>query len=102
VKIMTITAEEFIRRFLMHILPDGFMKIRYHGLIANRNRGTKLKLCQQLTGYESKKSRLKDLNTAEIMKRLTGKDVTRCPRCEKGKLQTVMVLAKSKSPPKSA
>ena len=50
IKVMTITADEFIRRFLMHILPAGFMKIRYYGLLSNRNRGTKLKRCQRLAG----------------------------------------------------
>ena len=42
-KVMTITAEEFIRRFLLHVLPTGFMKIRYYGILSNRNKSTKLK-----------------------------------------------------------
>ena len=48
-KLMTISADEFIRRFLIHILPSGFMKIRHYGLLGNRNKTTKLKLCKQLT-----------------------------------------------------
>ena len=48
-KVMTLSADEFIRRFLIHILPSGFMKIRHYGLLGNRNKTTKLKLCKQLT-----------------------------------------------------
>ena len=44
-KTMTLSAEEFIRRFLIHVLPDGFQRIRYYGFLANRHRGEKLALC---------------------------------------------------------
>lgn len=47
---MSVTAEEFIRRFLMHVLPDKFVKIRHYGILSNRNRVTKLKKCKELTG----------------------------------------------------
>ena len=45
---MTITAEEFIRRFLMHILPDNFTKIKHYGILANRNKKNNIKLCRYL------------------------------------------------------
>ena len=48
-KTVTMKSIEFIRRFLMHILPKGFVKIRHYGLLANRNRKTKLVLCRKLT-----------------------------------------------------
>ncbi len=48
-KVMTLSADEFIRRFLIHILPDGFMKIRHYGLLSSRNKSTKLNICKQLT-----------------------------------------------------
>jgi hypothetical protein len=47
-KVMTVSAEEFIRRFLLHALPPAFPRIRYYGLMANCHRATKLKLCRQL------------------------------------------------------
>lgn len=47
-KIMTLGAAEFIRRFLLHVLPDGFQRIRYFGFLANRYRTEKLALCRQL------------------------------------------------------
>jgi hypothetical protein len=47
-KKMTLSAEEFIRRFLIHVLPDGFQRIRYYGFLANRRRHDKLALCRRL------------------------------------------------------
>jgi hypothetical protein len=48
VKTMTLTADEFIRRFLLHVLPDGFQRIRHYGFLANRSRQQKLDRCRQL------------------------------------------------------
>ena len=47
-KVMTLAADEFIRRFLLHTLPDGFHRIRHYGFLANRNRAQKLALCHRL------------------------------------------------------
>jgi hypothetical protein len=47
-KSMTLSAEEFLRRFLQHVLPKGFVKIRHYGLLANRHRAEKLALCRRL------------------------------------------------------
>ena len=49
-KTMTLDAEEFIRRFLLHILPDGFQRIRYYGFLSNRYREEKLARCRELLG----------------------------------------------------
>lgn len=102
-KVMTITAIEFIRRFLMHVLPYRFMKIRHYGLLSNRNRNSKLRSCQKLAGNIVSKARFKNLCAAEIVKLLTGKDITLCPSCHKGKLVTIMTLwPRNLSPPLSA
>jgi hypothetical protein len=45
---MTVSAEEFLRRFLVHVLPRGFVKIRHYGLLANRRRDERLLLCRRL------------------------------------------------------
>ena len=45
---MTLSAQEFIRRFLIHVLPDGFQRIRYYGFLSNRHREEKLAICRQL------------------------------------------------------
>ena len=47
---MTVEAEEFIRRFLLHVLPEGFQRIRYYGFLANRYREEKLARCRELLG----------------------------------------------------
>jgi len=47
-KLMTLSADEFIRRFLMHTLPDGFHRIRHYGFLANGHRAAKLALCRRL------------------------------------------------------
>ncbi len=92
-KVMTLSAEEFIRRFLIHILPSGFMKIRHYGLLGNRNKTTKLKLCKQLTNTNllmKEKS-----STLQLIQKLIGKDVTKCPNCGSEKPRRFMSLGKS-------
>ncbi len=99
-KVMTINAEEFIRRFLMHVLPSGFMKIRHHGILSNRNKSTKLRKCQIAAKYICSKAKFIGLKAAEIIKLVTGKDVSVCPCCKEGKMRTIrMFFAKGMSPP---
>ncbi len=52
-KVMPLSADEFIRRFLLHVLPDGFQRIRYYGFLSNRHREEKLERCRQLLGMAS-------------------------------------------------
>ncbi len=85
-KTMDLAADEFIRRFLIHVLPDGFTKIRHYGLLSSTNKSTKLQLCKKLTGtFVSDIPRLK-LTMVELLKKLTGKDITLCPCCKVGHL----------------
>ena len=81
-KEMTITIEEFIRRFLVHILPPRFMKIRYYGILGNRNKKKKLLKCKILT--RTKIYKKKELPTLELLKKVLGKDFNLCPHCKKG------------------
>lgn len=94
-KIMTLSAMEFIRRFLIHILPDRFMKIRHYGLLGNRNKTKKLAVCKALTCTPIIQ-RVK-LSTQELIKKLTGKDIFLCPHCGIGKM--VRSPALGNSPP---
>jgi hypothetical protein len=96
-KVMTVSADEFIRRFLIHILPNGFMKIRHYGLLGNRNKTTKLKLCQKLTNTPviSKGK----ASTLDLIHKITGKDLSKCPHCGSDKLKC---MGFGKSPPTSA
>ncbi len=81
------TGVEFVRRFLMHILPHRFVKIRYYGLLANRNKKSKLSLCRMLTGSCVYSPAFQGLTTTEVLSLIVGRDVTRCPACGKGTLQ---------------
>jgi Putative transposase/Transposase zinc-binding domain len=56
-RIMTLSADEFLRRFLMHVLPRGFVRIRFFGFLANRRRAALLPLCQQLLGQQAAQNR---------------------------------------------
>jgi len=80
-KEMTISAIEFMRRFLLHILPTGFTKIRHYGFLGNRNKNTKLRLCQKLTGGRLKPLDKKKLSAAEIIFKISGRDITTCSCC---------------------
>lgn len=75
-KTMRVSAEEFIRRFLIHVLPDRFMKIRHYGLMGNRNKTEKLGLCKRLT-HTPLMERIK-LSTEELLLKLTGRDICLC------------------------
>jgi len=82
---VTISAVEFIRRFLLHSLPKGFVRIRHYGFLANRDRSQKLSSIRHLMGLPDPSG--KCISTIEQMiKKLTGIDISLCPRCQKGKM----------------
>jgi hypothetical protein len=96
-KTMTLTAEEFIRRFLLHVLPDGFQRIRYYGFLSNRDRDEKLTLCRQLLGMPDLEPEQApadqpahhDSNQAvEQLKSSLGK----CPVCPQGRMIVLEAL----------
>lgn len=97
-KTITLTGVEFIRRFLMHVLPKGFVKIRHYGILANRNKKVKLALCRKLTSSPQYKERFEGLTTIEIISSLIGKDVSKCPNCKVGKLKENYILRPRSSP----
>ncbi len=86
-KIMTLSATEFLRRFLLHVLPSGFMRIRHFGLLANRHRKQKLEQCRSLLGAPPPPSDETPLSIAEIVQQLTGRDLSACPFCQRGTMQ---------------
>lgn len=85
-KEMNLTVNEFIRRFLIHVLPNGFTRIRHYGLLSPRNKATKLKLCKKLTNTMMSNTPKIKLSTLDLLKKLTGKDFTICPSCGVGHL----------------
>jgi len=89
---MTLSAEEFIRRFLLHVLPKGFVKIRHFGFLANRCRRDNLLLCRELlaassTGPPSLAPH--DSHSSEP----AAEKVDRCPRCKLGSMRMLEILA---------
>ena len=78
-KIMTLSAMGFIRRFLLHVLRKGFMKIRHYGLLGNRNKTKKLTLCKCLTNTPLRPK--EKLPTLQLIRKLIGHDITTCPVC---------------------
>ena len=85
-KTMDLTANEFIRRFLIHVLPNRFTKIRHYGLLSPRNKATKLKRCKKLTNTKLRDVPKVKISTLDFLKKLTGKDFTICPCCGVGHL----------------
>ncbi len=86
-KFMTIDVFEFMKRFLLHILPKGYFKIRYYGLLASRNRRTDLELCQRLLQVAVKIAKqAQKLSWEDLMLELFDIDIRRCPVCGKGRL----------------
>jgi len=83
---VTITAVEFIRRFLMHSLPKGFVRIRHYGFLANRNRRASLKLIRKLLKLPVELAK-SQASLEQMMLQLTGIDITTCPCCNQGKMK---------------
>jgi hypothetical protein len=103
-KIMTLNAIEFIRRFLLHILPHRFVKIRHYGILSNRNRETKLKQAKTILGRQSAiaDSPEEKRTWAELLLNITGKDYTICPCCGLGKMiEKITLKPQCCSPPKT-
>jgi hypothetical protein len=84
----TLSAVEFIYRFVLHTLPQGFVRIRHYGFLANRDRTAHLSLIQRLLKWPPQ-MRPVTHSLQEIMLRLTHIDITLCPRCKKGRMQKI-------------
>ncbi|MGH7644142.1 MAG: IS91 family transposase, partial [Gemmatimonadales bacterium] len=100
VKVMELTAEEFIRRFLLHVVPGGFVRIRHFGFLANRTRKTKLARCRELLAQAPPPAGLPRESAQALMLRLTGIDIARCAVCQQGRLRRTEILAPMPDPPR--
>src|SRR5512132_3802929 len=94
-KTMTLDADEFIRRFLLHVLPDGFQRIRYYGFLGNRHREEKLARCRQLLGMPANPPPAEVKDYRERYEELTGCSLRECPFCHQGRMVTVAILLPS-------
>lgn len=77
----TVPGEEFIRRFLMHVPPKRFVRIRHYGLLSCRNKSKKMTHCRNLLGCKKYISALKNRSATEMIKLLYNIDVCRCSSC---------------------
>jgi hypothetical protein len=102
-KIATLPVDEFLRRFLRHVLPKGFLRIRHYGLLANRRKAELLQRSRAHLGI-AKPTPPAEKTTAEWILQLTGIDVTRCPQCGSPDLERIEVppLRRSCFKPKPA
>jgi hypothetical protein len=93
-KRMTLDADEFIRRFLLHVLPAGFVRIRHYGWLANAQRRQKLALCRKLLGVEQheEEQEASAQNLGDAGKRLTAASFMVCPACGQGRMVVVEVI----------
>jgi hypothetical protein len=88
IKWLTLETFEFIRRFLLHVLPDQFVKIRYYGILSHRGRKRKLLWCKKLLGVlaNQESQEVSKETWQDLLTRITGVDPRVCPRCGKGKM----------------
>ena len=88
-KTVTLDAQEFIRRFLLHVLPDGFMRIRHFGFLANRSKKRALPQCRKLLGLDSALPHYPVESAKDLLLKITGVDLSRCPCCHTGTMIVV-------------
>jgi len=89
-KTIPLVAHEFIRRFLLHVLPDGFMRVRHFGFLANRSKKQALAQCRRLLKIDPALPQSQKESAKDLLLRITGIDLNRCPSCHNG---TMIVVA---------
>jgi hypothetical protein len=90
-KVMTLDVDEFLRRFLLHVVPRGFMRIRHFGLLANCTRRDRIRQCRGFLGQPPPEEAPPESSHALVL-RLTGVDVERCPVCREGHMQVMVIV----------
>ncbi len=88
-EVCQLTSDQFIKRFLCHELPSGYMRIRHYGFLGNATKSIKLPIIRELLGVESCQKKKSKKTTAQLMLECTGIDITLCPKCKQGKLKTI-------------
>ena len=94
-KFMTLKADEFIRRFLLHVLPQRFVKMRYFGFMFHRDKQKNIELIRKLVDAVTVFTEKVEETVQQIMLRLTGVDITLCPHCGKGRMIPVVKIGRT-------
>src|SRR5215831_8451785 len=90
-KVMALPTPEFIRRFLLHVLPAGFVRMRHYGVLGNRDRAKRLGICRTILHVEVPPP-TPPVSTPALMQRLTGMDIEQCPYCRHGRLRVIATV----------
>ena len=85
---LTLSANEFMRRFMMHVLPSGFMRIRYYGFLANAQRGQQLSRIRQLLNVPSQESP-DEQAASESLEEEQDPELEQCPHCQQGAMTLI-------------
>ena len=99
-KTLPLDAHEFIRRFLLHVLPEGFMRIRHFGFLANRSKKQALTQCRKLLKLDPALPQSPNQSALDLLREITGVDLSRCPCCHKGTMIVVGELPRTSSSPR--
>ena len=96
---MTLPCAEFVGRFLLHVLPPGFQKVRAYGFLAPRRKAAALAAIRAALGADPPEAPPEDETAPERVLRLTGVDVALCPACKAGRLAFVRDLPRIRAGP---
>ncbi len=92
IKTMKIKADEFIRRFMTHVLPPGFMRIRHFGFLANACRKKKIERIYSTCEMTKPETQESPVPILELIHKITGIDITQCQKCYKGTLNITRII----------
>ena len=98
-KTMSLSAQEFIRRFLLHVLPNDFHRIRHFGFLACRHRRQKLAPCRRLLHMPPPEPCQPASDSQDLLQQLTGAALLQCPACRRGHLLVVGRFEPGEPPP---
>jgi hypothetical protein len=98
-KVMTLEPEVFLSRFLRHVLPRGYVRIRHFGLLANCGRSERLAICRHLLSVGPPEPAALNLDARRLMLHLTGIDITQCPVCRHGRMRIHLWIERPRRPP---
>jgi hypothetical protein len=91
-KITTVTGQEFCRRFLAHVLPTKFVRIRHLGFLGSRQKSKNIEMARRLLGVPTTIETIKHEDFKQLLLRVAGHDIDQCPCCPHGKLKTIETL----------
>lgn len=91
-KLMKLTGQEFCRRFLSHVLPEKFVRIRHFGLLGSRQKNKNIETARRLLGSKTTTKTPPPEDFKQLLLRIVGCDKDKCPRCDHGKLVTVEII----------